>query len=440
MVHFPGTDYRSHTSCMTEDQKYQGALYKGKKQKPQTLVAEVVEAPEPIPGQPTMAHHAYVEDYAEEYEAYADYQVNESEVDAGFPPEAPTPPSALPNDDPVNVFDFMQAATPNTSNFNLPVPGAFPTPGGRQLVRFNNDVETYIDPEGYMVDDEGAQYGSAPIPSYETPMPKASRRKTKDGEVKKDKKRKRLHIETSPPAMAMADEVMTDAPPVLHSGLTGGLNRLMRPPQFPPSPDYSGADGDNNSPGPASPLRKPKDAKPSKTSRAESFGSGLKALIAGSSKPKTSKKRKTKHLSDKKERKERKERKDKKEKKERKEHKEHKEHKKHRRHSSGADDEKKPKLIEYRPQSSDGAKEGEDGAMILYKPRSDLFLSFCTKGPESERGCSVNKALKRFHRERDSSADSLGKFIEEKELWRSLRMRKNDRGEIVLFSLADDEE
>ncbi|KAH7034929.1 uncharacterized protein B0I36DRAFT_85750 [Microdochium trichocladiopsis] len=430
MVHFPGTDYRSHTSCMTEDQKYQGALYKGKKQKPQqTFEAEVVEATEPAT-QPNMSHHAYVEDYNEEYETYRDYQIQESDFDGGFPPEAPTPPSALPLDDRINVFDFMQEPTPNASHMDLPVPGAFPTTGGRQLVRFNNDVDTYVDPEGYMVDHEdNVQYGPGHAHAYETPVPKASRRKSKESEVKKDKKRKRLHIDTSPQPMTAADEVMTDAPPVLHSGLTGGLNRMMRPSQFPPSPDYSGADGDNNSPAPTSPLKKPKDAKPSKTTRTESFGSGLKALISGSSKPKASKKRKTKHVGDKKDRKERKERK---EKKDRKEHKKH--------HHSGTDDDKKPKLIEYRPQSSDGPKEGETGAMVLYKPRSDLFLSFCTKGPDSERGCSVNKALKRFHRERDSSADSLGKFIEEKELWRSLRMRKNDRGEIVLFSIADAEE
>ena len=31
MVHFQGTDYRSHTSCMSEAQKYQGHLYRGEK-------------------------------------------------------------------------------------------------------------------------------------------------------------------------------------------------------------------------------------------------------------------------------------------------------------------------------------------------------------------------------------------------------------------------
>jgi cell growth-regulating nucleolar protein len=45
----------------------------------------------------------------------------------------------------------------------------------------------------------------------------------------------------------------------------------------------------------------------------------------------------------------------------------------------------------------------------------------------------MNKALKRYHRERTASGDGLGKLTEEKELWRSLRLRKNERGEIVLF-------
>merc|ERR1712093_618142 len=46
---------------------------------------------------------------------------------------------------------------------------------------------------------------------------------------------------------------------------------------------------------------------------------------------------------------------------------------------------------------------------------------------------SMNKALKRYHRERAATNTGLGKAVEEKELWRSLRMKKNERGEIVLF-------
>ncbi|KAI1083010.1 hypothetical protein F5B20DRAFT_442392 [Whalleya microplaca] len=424
MVHFPGTEYRAHTSCITEDQKYQGALYKPKKQKSNNI--------EHAPESSNMAHNAYVEDVTEQYEAYRDYEIRESDNDGSqltpnFPPEAPTPPPAV--DDNVNVFDFLVAATPNASHLDLQAhnPMAMPMSGGRQLVRFEpEEVQDYVDPTGYMVDDEDmVRYGTDAVPyaAYETPAPKAHRRKTKDAdrELKKDKKRKRLHIETPGPLAIEAppgDEVMTDAP-VLHSGLTGGLKSMMRPSQFPPSPDYSGGDAGERSP--ASPIKKTKHHKSSKTrSSQDSLSSGLKALVSGSSsKTKVSKKRK--HPSEKKEKKA------------------HRHHHHHHHNHNTSETEKKapPKLIEYRPKSGD-EKDGEGGQMILYKPRSDLFLSLCNKGPESERGCSMNKALKRFHRERSSSGDGLGKLTEEKELWRSLRMRRNDRGEIVLFSIDDD--
>ncbi|KAI0447739.1 hypothetical protein F4803DRAFT_179852 [Xylaria telfairii] len=405
MVHFPGTEYRSHTSCMTEDQKYQGALYQPKRQKPNHT--------ETLANQHAMAHHAYVEDAVEEYEEYQEYQVGESGVEVsysynGMPPAAPMPPPAVADDANVNVFDYMVDATPNASKLNFEsqqTPMGFG--GGRQLIRFDQDVSNYVDESGYMVDDGAmGQYATA----YETPAPKSHKKKAKDAEreLKKDKKRKRLHIETSPAALTRTDEVMTDAPPVLHSGLTGGLNRMMRPAQFPPSPDYSG--GDAGEPSPTGSIKKKKHPKPSKPRRSESFGSNLKALVSGSSKSKVSKKRK--HSSERKEKKRR-----------------------THRHSTP---EKAPKLIEYRAKSGD-EKGDESGALIVYRPRSDLFLSFCNKGPESNRGCSVNKALKRYHRERTASGTSLSKGIEEKELWRSLRMRRNDRGEIVLFSLEEPE-
>ncbi|KAI2633632.1 hypothetical protein GGS26DRAFT_54406 [Hypomontagnella submonticulosa] len=421
MVHFPGTEYRAHSSCMTEEQKYQGSLYKPKRQKS--------NAAEPSGRSQAMAHNAYVEEVTEDYDDYdyRQYQVHDDEdgaLEAHLPPEAPTPPPAVVDDPNVNVFDFLVDHTPNVSNVNLQYfHTAAPPSGGRQLVRFEQEEqEEYVDPTGYMVDDgEMAHYGAGHVQAneFQTPAPKSQRRRSKDGEreVKKDKKRKRLHIDThveTPAPLAIeagpGDEVMTDAPPVLHSGLTGGLNRLMRPSQFPPSPDYSG--GDNGEISPASPIKKTKHSKShktSKTSRPDTLAGGLKAFISGSSKSKVSKKRK--HSSDK----------DKKEK-----------DKKIRHHKSSS--EKAPKLIEYRSKSGD-EKDGESGQMILYKPRSDLFLSLCNKGPESERGCSVNKALKRYHRERSSSGTSLGKSVEEKELWRSLRMRRNERGEIVLFSI-----
>lgn len=402
---------------MTEDQKYQGSLYKPKRQKS--------NGTDPFGRPNNMSHNAYVEDVTE-YEEYQQYQIHEDDVEdaANLPPEAPTPPPAVADDPNVNVFDFLVDHTPNVSNVNLQYYDNPTVPSGaRQLVRFeqenqeNQEIDDYVDPTGYMVDEEeAAPYGPTPIeaPKFETPMPKPHRRRSKDGETLKDKKRKRLHIETPGPLafQAHGDEVMTDAPPVLHSGLTGGLNRLMRPSQFPPSPDYSG--GDNGEISPTSPVKKTKHSKSkSKSTRPETVSGGFKAFISGTSKSKVSKKRK--HSSDKD--------KDKKEKKEKKS-----------RHHHRSSSEKVPKLIEFRPKSRD-EKDGESGQMILYKPRSDLFLSLCNKGPESERGCSVNKALKKYHRERSESGSSLGKSTEEKELWRSLRMRRNERGEIVLFSI-----
>ena len=45
---FYGDDYRAHTSCVSEAEKYEGALYKGDKQKkqkrnPQEMWMDVVE-------------------------------------------------------------------------------------------------------------------------------------------------------------------------------------------------------------------------------------------------------------------------------------------------------------------------------------------------------------------------------------------------------------
>lgn len=383
---------------MSEEQKYQGALYKNKKAK--TTATDTPSAPK------TMAQAAYVKDVVEEYRDYDDYEDdNRSTTDA--PPHAPTPPPA--GDGPVNVFDFLVAnATPNASNTALPQPAPAAEPSqSRQLVRFDYQANSYTDPTGYMVEDSEAlvQYGTGPIPAgrnpLETPAPKADRKKKdSDREVKKDKKRKRLHIDTH-------DQIMTDAPPVLHSGLTGGLNRLMsRPHAFPPSPDASGSGGEVIET-PASPLKKSRHSKHSKSSRTEGgIGNNLMAMLTNGGSKKTKKRKAVSTTKTKK-------------------------HTSHRHRSDG----KEQKLIEYRPASKEGDKEADASAMVIYKPRADLLMSFIEKGPDSERGCSMNKALKRFHRERTASGNSLGKLMEEKELWRSLRMRKNDRGEIVLFSI-----
>ncbi|KJZ73662.1 hypothetical protein HIM_06995 [Hirsutella minnesotensis 3608] len=389
MVHFPGVQYRSHTSCITEDQKYQGALYKDKSKKPKNKPADHQPTEQPkamIPQQP------YVEDVGEDraYDSWNDDigQTEDERSPAEPLPEAPTPPSAVP-DVHVNVFDFLVAPgqTPNSSNLHLA--GECIDGADGSLVRYECNAQADIDPSSLMdADDQPlVQYGSGPVPTrtFVTPSAKSERRKSKDGELKKDKKRKRLHLDVP------GDQIMTDAPPVLSSGLTGGLKSLMRP-TLPPSPDYSGNDVADNSP--ASPLKKSKHTK----SKNGQVSNSIFGIITGNAKSKSKKKssKKSSH---------------------------------HHR------EKKEPKLIEFRPQSKDGKKENVDGQMIVFKPRADAFLSFVNKGPESERGCSMNKALKRYHREREASGSGNAKGKEEKELWKDLRLRRNERGEIVLFSL-----
>jgi cell growth-regulating nucleolar protein len=389
---------------MTEDQKYQGALYKEKNKKTNNqpaptstptlatsaddkAVAEETSE-KPAKKSKTMAHHAYVEDFEE---TWRDYQgpTDDEKSPAELMPEAPTPPSAVPEDH-VNVFDFLVAAgqTPNASKLDLPTDDkALDAGESTSLVRYEYKSDDYLDPTSLMDDEEPlVEYGKRSLTTgpFETPAPsKSERRKSKESEARKDKKRKRLHVDVP------GDQVMTDAPPVLHSGLTGGLKTMMRP-TLPPSPDYSGAD--NADALPTSPLKKTKHSK----SKSGQTSNSLFGIISGSTKSKKKSSKSSK------------------------------------KHSSRRRD-KSPKLIEYRPHSKDG--KAEDGQMVVFKPRADLFMGFVNKGPESERGCSMNKALKRFHRERQAAGTDLSKHMEEKELWRSIRMRRNDRGEIVLFSV-----
>ncbi|KAF4982244.1 hypothetical protein FZEAL_2128 [Fusarium zealandicum] len=417
MVHFPGVQYRSHTSCMTEDQKYQGALYKdnknnkNKKQKhshpnynpttPQTQAqvhapAQTQTAANLETG--TMAHHAYVEDFPDDRDyAWAEYDdSSDDDSPSGPMPEAPTPPSAAPEPH-VDVFEFLvnSGQTPNASTMNLTtcqeLPDAEPS---TSLVRYEPPAEDYV-----IMEDDDDDDDDEPAAQFITPAPKSERRTSKSSTEKKDKKRKRLHVDVP------NDEVMTDAPPVLHSGLTGGLNRMMH--VFPPSPDYSGGDAPEVSP--ASPLKKKKHSKHSKHAKSAQAGHSIFGLISGSTKTKSKTKTKTSKSS--------------------KPKKTSSSSKKH------SQKEKKPQLIEYRPHSRDGKIEPGENQVILFKPRADVFLSFVDKGPDSDRGCSMNKVLKRFHREREATGSELGKGKEEKELWRSLRLRENERGEVVLFSV-----
>ncbi|KAK5093042.1 hypothetical protein LTR16_007606, partial [Cryomyces antarcticus] len=193
------------------------------------------------------------------------------------PPKAPSPPPAAVSFEepaaPVNVFDFLvNEDTPNASRVSLASPqdGAraldspahieVSHPGGNDIARLR-----HLEEHGQGYAQHGYTYGAAPVqpkferydsyshlpadgvvelPAYTTPAPKRERTARKEAKAptttNSDKKRKRQNHDL--------DQIMTDvappsagAGPGLHTGLTGGLNRLLaRPEDFPPTPDYSG--------------------------------------------------------------------------------------------------------------------------------------------------------------------------------------------------------
>ena len=258
-------------------------------------------------------------------------------------------------------------------------------------------------------EENGYSYGVDPI-QVQTPAPRyfpsGSRESLYelDGSERKstDKKRKRNQIEELDLTAARhlsqeADEIMADAPPVLHSGLTGGLNRLLSKSKFPPSPDYSGND---NEPNALSPVKRTKKISLPK----ERGRKALSALV------KVRKVSSTRRASD--------------ESRPRKHHRSH-----HNEDTNSEHPKRKLKAIEYHPETS----ADPDQQLVLFRSRAELFMSFVTKGPESDHGCSINKALKRYHRERGERGLGLGKAEEEKALWKSLRLRRNERGEVVLL-------
>jgi cell growth-regulating nucleolar protein len=446
-------------ACITEDQKYQGKLYKEKKPNKQNQKNN---------SQALTPHNAYVEDARDDDNAIA-------VVDA--PPRAPTPPpaahslgyheqAALPN-----VFDFLDPSqTPNPPKTHAPINESRMLEDSQPPVYEEQYMPPVTDVMKFQVPDDdesfaqnGFTYGSEHVrpsreryDSYTTPAPKPkqSRTKSRDDHVesttkKSDRKRKRSPTELNMSlvhAQEERDAMMAEAPPMLHSGLTGGLNKLLACPEFPPSPEDSG--GYVNSP--LSPLKRAKQGNSKALQRAQRDWEAEQQ-----------KQRKADVKA-----------REKAEKKEKDRGRDRKERKastalvkirpKKRRDDSGSNevrrirrrqysssvspaprDRKAVKAIEYNRSASNSPEPDGKGQLIVRPTgelaaqtdaRAALFMSFISKGPDSERGMSVNKALKRFHRERHEHNERVpSKSEEEKELWKDLRLKRNDRGEVVLF-------
>lgn len=121
-----------------------------------------------------------------------------------------------------------------------------------------------------------------------------------------------------------------------------------------------------------------------------------------------------------------------------------------------------------------GSDDADPADESTRRDRASQFLALVNKGPDSERGFSVHKALKRYHRDysssrgsdehgqhdqrdrgrdrdRDRERDRRGRGrgrthghghghgrsssrdVTEKDLWRLLRLKRNERGEVVVF-------
>ncbi|KAK8224743.1 hypothetical protein HDK90DRAFT_91063 [Phyllosticta capitalensis] len=414
MKHFQGTSYKAHTSCMSEAQKYQGKLYKEKKPK----------------GQQNGNHNnsqALVKTPA---------AVEQAPAIVDVPPAAPSPPPA------VNVFDFLvaddtptaprishqgatadetrmiedgqDATTSNTTTTqNTPGPSS-----SEQDRRYEEDGHHHFGRPGL---DRFDSWDLEPtLHKHQTRAPYTPankwdhhRREPQEQSTakssKSDKKRKRQHDDAT-----AEDTTMIDAPPMLHTGLTGGLNKMTTAAgdaAF-PSPDSSGeaADDSNDAPSPSasSPIKRKKHSAASSTKEHSRRDKDAKKSKKSKHDNATTERRGREIV-----------------------------RVRRRRASSSSPETRKPKAIEFPQQDDSGAVVKYDKHAAAIAPsgnaRADLFFSLVNKGPDSEKGVSLNKALKRYFKEQGAASS---KADEEKELWKALRLRRNDRGEVVLFADA----
>ena len=468
----------------------------------------------------------------------------EDDPEADVPPAVPDPPPAIPAQpvEPVNVFDYLvNEDTPNASRTSLGgsrepmtmkkgAPTVF-TEGKSQRASpragYRNKEEQAHD-KSYT--DHGFSYGAEPVKplpyanpngslislDFMTPSAKATRAKldrrerpthsrTNSGNTS-DKKRKRGEIDeqryelegdTIMPDASYGANANADTPGLPHSGLTGGLNRLLsQPSPFPPSPEYSDErdrvkEHDRNNrhsqklEDPTSPLKRTRHSKDDsglgisikgRAGKVRSIigGASVASALAVFTNPAAAQngnhnretalvkaQRRRGSSSDEGHTRGREI-----QVRDRKKHKVHRQHgstsaryersahlsRSKRRDSNGHESpdarRSKMKVIEYHKHDRDDTesdseendrrvRNGGTADMVVFgreenvRMRAESFLSVVKKGPESEKGYSINKALKRWHR--DGGSGSGAKHEEEKELWRSLRLKRNERGEVVVF-------
>ncbi|KAJ5247272.1 hypothetical protein N7468_002255 [Penicillium chermesinum] len=492
MVHFNGTEYRSHTKNRTKKKNQNNTPNKNGNPNARSQQPKVEDAPDVDLVEPKL-------------------------TDTLAPPPAPTPPpvsQAKPTSEamtkPVNVFDYLVTdETPNASKVSLAAPKeqmamVDHAPSVFEPSKALAHLDTKSDDEGnydIAYEENGFSYGAEPIPpslypnqlpnistEFVTPAPKKKKDRRKEDKrasvSASEKKRKRGqedHLST--PANHDIDTPMVDAPssvinnagtPLLnHSGLTGGLNRMMRS----PSQDFDGSPevGRQILQDASSPIKRSRrngketNGKESNgngdpglgisiKNRAErlvsSMFGGTGSVVSGSSGGGTENSRalvRPRRGSDSSADMQLEVRK-KKSGRARNASDQYAEVRKSKRKSSNPNDGDRPsrrqKQSDERRRSDSRSPRRDSRQVTVYKrsqpparreedplmrEMAEHFLSLVSR--DSERGCSIHKALKRFHRDFDNGyeADRERQGDDEKDLWRSLRLRRNDRGEIVVF-------
>ncbi|KAF4553923.1 Hypothetical protein D9617_5g067980 [Elsinoe fawcettii] len=368
MTTFHNSDYKSHTSCISEAQKYEGTFYKDKKNPTQQSRAK-----EPAQTTAMIPRKAYVED------ASASQDIDTEMRDTALapidvPPQAPSPPPSGPN-----VYDFLvkddRSAVSEDSHY---VRHGY-TYGSGPLQPSMERYDSYSSLVPHTGDSQSQEVAMlTPAPSGQKKEKRRHEERDRDrvrekerdrGEGKSDKKRKRnSELEELDTSTRKEGGRLS-----LHSGLTGGLSRLL-----------------------ARPVEE------------------LERQVATpSGGQKRSKHREGQENGDRRGRRE--------------DERELRVVKRRGGSSSSEDRTPRQKAIEYRKTSGE-----TNGQLVKYGNQAEMFLSFITKGEESQRGQSINKVLKRYHRERGPEKDKE-REMGDKELWKELRVRKNEKGEIVLF-------
>ena len=350
------------------------------------------------------------------------------------PPEAPEPPSALRPESNVNVFDFLVPNDTPQAPKHAQIPPATSAGGppsttpSLDLVgksKSKDMIDSDYDRRGYSYISEIAPPATdhkphrTPKVEYITPGTKDLRRQLEKSYAgagaSTDKKRKRHTVSDLDLSRARAgshdsDHIMEDAsvipPPPrssLHTGLTGGLTRMLTR-SYSPSPERN--------------LEPPSPTKRSKPSRSESVAtkssrhsraidSGAGPLVRVSQHRRTSDDSSARP---------------------------HKKKRKHRTHGTeggSPSSSHRSKHRKHRTKAIMGPEDAEntDRAVTVFKTRAEFFLSLVTKGEGSERGMSMHKVLKRYHRERAGT----DREEEEEGIWRGLRVKRNIDGECVMF-------